>query len=69
MNLRSDPFEYGIDAWGYKNWMFEHIFVLVPAQDIVGDFLKTLQEYPPRQKVGSFGLDKVMDQLMNAKQN
>jgi len=69
VNLRSDPFEYGIESWSYKNWMFEHIFVLVPAQDIVGDFLKTLQDYPPRQRVGSFGLDKVMDQLMNSKQN
>ena len=69
VNLRSDPFEEGLDAMAYKEWMFEHIFVLVPAQDIVGNFLKTFQEYPPRQKPGSFGLDRVMEQIMNAKQN
>lgn len=69
VNLRSDPFEEGLDAMAYKEWMFEHIFVFVPAQDIVGNFLKTFQEYPPRQKPGSFGLDRVMEQIMNAKQN
>ena len=69
VNLRSDPFETGIDAMAYKEWMFEHIFTLVPAQAIVGDFLATLSEYPPRQKVGSFGLERVMEQINNGKQN
>lgn len=69
VNLRSDPFEEGLEAMAYKEWMFERIFVFVPAQDIVGNFLKTFQEYPPRQKPGTFGLDRVMDQIMNAKQN
>jgi hypothetical protein len=69
VNLRSDPFETGVDAMAYKEWMFEHVFVLVPAQAIVGEFLDSLREYPPRQKVGSFGLDKVMDQINNSKQN
>ena len=69
MNLRSDPFETGIDAMAYKEWMFERVFVLVPAQAVVGKFIASLQAYPPRQKVGSFSLDKVMDQIQNAKQN
>ena len=67
VNLRSDPFETGIDAMGYKIWMFEHVFALVPAQTIVGDFLKTLMDYPPRQKAADFGLDRVMAQIQNAK--
>jgi arylsulfatase len=69
MNLRGDPFETGIDAMAYKEWMFERVFVLVPAQAIVGKFIASLQAYPPRQKIGSFGLDKVMDQINNSKQN
>jgi len=69
VNLRGDPFEEGLGAMAYKEWMFERVFVLVPAQDLVGDFLSTFQEYPPRQKPGSFGLDRVMEQIMNAKQN
>ncbi len=53
MNLRSDPFEEGIGAMAYKEWMFEHIFLLVPAQTYVGQFLNTLKEYPPLR--GVFG--------------
>lgn len=69
VNLRGDPFEEGLGAMAYKEWMFERVFMLVPAQAYIGDFLKTFQEFPPRQKPGSFGLDKVMEQLMNSKQN
>ena len=69
VNLRSDAFETGIDAMAYKEWMFEHLFVLVPAQAYIGQFLNTLRGYPPSQKVGSFGLDRVMEQLQNNKQN
>ena len=69
LNLRGDPFETGIDAMAYKEWMFERVFALVPAQGIVGEFIESLKAYPPRQKIGSFGLDKVMDQINNAQQN
>jgi arylsulfatase A-like enzyme len=69
LNLRSDPFEEGIDAMAYKEWMFRHVFALVPAQAIVGRFLESLAEYRPRQKVADFGLDRVMEQLYDAKQN
>jgi len=40
------------------------MFVLVPAQAIVRNFLTTFQEYGPRQKPGSFSLDRVLDELM-----
>ena len=63
-NLRTDPFERadheGID---YPRWRLEHAFLLVPAQDYVGKFLATFQEFPPSQKVGSFSLDAVMKKL------
>jgi arylsulfatase len=39
------------------------VFLLVPAQQYVGQFLATFKEFPPSQKVGSFSLDKVMEQL------
>jgi arylsulfatase len=69
VNLRSDPFETGIDAMAYKEWMFEKVFVLVPAQAFVGQFLSTLAEYPPRQEVGTFGMEQVLEKLKNSKQN
>jgi arylsulfatase len=63
-NLRTDPFERadheGID---YPKWRLERAYLLVPAQAIVGDFLKTLQEYPPRQKPGSFSLGDAMEKI------
>jgi len=48
----------------YDKWGFDRLFVLVPAQVIVGDFLKTFVEFPPRQKPGSFSLDRVMEELL-----
>ncbi|MDQ3563451.1 MAG: arylsulfatase [Pseudomonadota bacterium] len=63
-NLRSDPFEIadheGID---YSRWRVERVFLLVPAQQYVGQFLATFKEFPPSQKVGTFSLDKVLEKL------
>jgi arylsulfatase len=44
----------------------EHAFVLVPAQAYVGKFLMTFKDYPQRQKVGSFSLDRVMEKLQES---
>jgi len=35
----------------------------VPAQQYVGQFLATFKEFPQRQKVGSFSLDRVLESL------
>jgi hypothetical protein len=43
--------------------MIDRIFLLVPAQQDVGQFLATFKEFPPSQKVGSFSLDQVMEPL------
>ena len=63
-NLRSDPFETADhEGMDYSRWRVEHLFLLVPAQQFVGQFLGTFKEFPPRQKVGSFGIDKVLEGL------
>jgi len=63
-NLRSDPFEEADHvASGYDKWRIDRLFLLVPAQEYVGQFLSTFKEYPPSQKVGSFSLDQVMETL------
>jgi arylsulfatase len=46
--------------------MMDRIFFLVPAQEYVGNFLKTFQEFPPRQKPASFSIDQVMEKMLNA---
>jgi arylsulfatase len=63
-NVRSDPFERGEhEAGAYDTWFVEHLFVLVPAQVIVGNYLQTFQKFPPRQKPGSFSVDQVLEKL------
>jgi arylsulfatase A-like enzyme len=66
-NLLTDPYERAdITSNTYWDWMFDHIFMLVPAQAFVGEFLKTFVEYPPRQKASSFSLDRVMEKMEQA---
>jgi arylsulfatase A-like enzyme len=67
-NLRSDPFERASEdaTMFYGKWMADHTFLLVPAQAIVGQFLKTFEEFPPRQKPASFSIDEALEK---ARQN
>ncbi len=63
-NLRLDPYERAdITSNTYYDWLMDHAFLVVPAQDYVGKFLMTFKEYPQRQKASSFNLDEVMQKL------
>ena len=69
-NLRRDPFERAhYEAIGFDQWGFDRLFVMVPAQSVVGNFLGTFKEYPPRQKPGSFSLDRVLEELQKGQTN
>ena len=64
MNLRRDPFERADhESIGYGTWRAERMYALSPAAAYVGKFLATFQDYPQRQKVGSFNLDHVLQSL------
>jgi arylsulfatase len=39
------------------------MFVIAPAAAHVGQWLQSFKEFPPRQKPGSFNLDRVMEKL------
>jgi arylsulfatase len=66
-NLRTDPYERAdITSNTYYDWCMDHTFLLVPAQDYVGQFLMSFKEYPQRQKAASFNLDEVMAKLKGA---
>ncbi len=41
----------------------ERMFVIAPAGAYVGQWLQSFREFPPRQKPGSFNLDRVMEAL------
>jgi arylsulfatase A-like enzyme len=66
-DLRADPFEMADrNAGDYVRWRAERGFALVGAQGYVAQHLATYQEFPPRQKPGSFSLDQVMASLQDA---
>ena len=68
-NLRSDPFETADhEGMDYNRWRIERAFLLVPAQQYVGQFLATFAEFPPSQRPGSFSLDRVMEALQSGAQ-
>jgi arylsulfatase len=63
-NLRTDPYERAdITSNTYYDWFFDHAYLLVPAQEVVGKFLATFKEFPPSQEAGSFSLKLVMEKL------
>ena len=64
LNLRRDPWERApLTSNTYFDWLMDRAYLLVPAQEYVGNFLMTFKDYPPRQKAASFSLDQVMEKL------
>ncbi|MEX0655271.1 MAG: arylsulfatase [Phycisphaeraceae bacterium] len=63
-NLRTDPFERAdVTSNTYYDWYLDHLFLFIPAQGYVSEFLKTFQEFPPRQRAASFTVDQVLEKL------
>ena len=63
-NLRTDPFERAHhEGIGYDKWWAEHMFIFGPAAGYVGEFLATFQAFPPRQRPGSFTIDRALEML------
>ena len=61
-NLRMDPFELAQDiGMGYGQWFVEHMYAFAPAGAYVANWIQSFREFPPRQKPGSFNLDRVME--------
>jgi arylsulfatase len=63
-NLRTDPYERAIITSNtYFDWMFDRVYLMVPAQAVVGQFIATFKEFPPSQRSGSFSIDQVLDKM------
>jgi arylsulfatase len=63
-NLRSDPFEKAQhESIFYNEWLVHRVFLLVPAQALVAQWINSFREFPPRQKPASFSIDEVMAKL------
>jgi arylsulfatase len=65
-NLRRDPYERSnITSNTYWDWYLDHVFLLMPASDYTAKFLATFEEFPPRQKPGSFTIGDAKDKILS----
>jgi arylsulfatase len=67
VDLRADPFEFAQHtnaSWNWQEWMFRRIYVLVPAQGIVGDFVKSFKDFPPRGAPASFSVGDALKMML-----
>jgi arylsulfatase len=63
-NLRTDPFERAdITSNTYWDWYLSKAYMLLGAQAIVSEFMKTFKDFPPRQKAASFTIDQASMKL------
>jgi len=68
INLRADPFEVSWKSALYTRWYGDNMWLFVPAQALVGQFLASFKEFPPVGG-GSLGIDKVLQSLQTKPQN
>ncbi len=65
-NLRRDPYERStITSNTYWDWYLNHVFLLLPAAEYTGKFLATFEQFPPRQKPGSFTIGDAKDKILS----
>jgi arylsulfatase len=62
-DLLADPFERGDKSLLYNEWLVHHVYMNYGANALVGQWLQSFKEFPPRQKPASFNLDEVMRKL------
>src|SRR6187455_3392191 len=63
-NLRTDPYERAdITSNTYWDWVFQNGIIVLTASQVVGEFLKTFKDFPPRQKAASFTIDQAMEKM------
>jgi arylsulfatase A-like enzyme len=69
-DLHADPFERAnTDSGAYETWFAEHIYLLVPAQAVVAQFLTSFRDFPPRQKAASFTVEQAFEALHKSGNN
>ena len=68
-NLRTDPFERAQTTSNtYYDWILDRVYLIIPSQKVVGEFLQTFMVFPPRMKAASFTVDQVMEKMEAAMQ-
>ena len=66
-NLRRDPYERAnITSNTYWDWYIDRAYLMLPAGAYTAKFLATFEEFPPRQKAGSFTIGDARDKIYSA---
>jgi arylsulfatase len=66
IDLRADPFENAQQdgaSFGWQEWAFRRTYVLVPAQGIVGKFVMSFKDFPPRGAPASFSVGDALKMM------
>jgi len=63
-HLRTDPFERGEESMSYDQWMVDRVFLFVPAQVQIAQWLESFREFPPRARAASFSIEQVLERFM-----
>jgi hypothetical protein len=51
------------DSNNYYTWWIRRILALVPVQNLVGEYIATFKEFPPRQKPAKFNVDDALNAM------
>ena len=63
-NLRTDPYERAdITSNTYYDWILRNDYLILAAGGLVTQFLATFEEFPPRQRPATFGIDQAVEKL------
>ena len=63
-NLRTDPYERAdITSNTYWDWVLDSGILVLTGAMLVGQFLETFKEFPPRQHAASFTIDQAVAKL------
>lgn len=54
---------------GWQDWSFRRIYVLVPAQGIVGKFVQSFKDFPPRGAPASFSVGDALKMMQTPQHN
>lgn len=55
IDLRADPFETAPESSSYyDDWLLRRMYAFEPLKGVVGKFMATFKDFPPRQEPGSF---------------
>jgi arylsulfatase len=66
-NLRTDPYERAdITSNTYYDWTVDNLYLIMASSVIASEFLKTFEEFPPRQRAATFTIDQAMEKMTNA---